>query len=517
MLVRLLLALAAAWLRALGSVVEGGQRIAIIGAGAAGASAAYFAQEELRARGMEPAEIHVYERSGRVGGRAQVGSVQYNNQTLYFEQGASMFIGQNRHLMAMALKFDLALCSHPCTFGHSNSADMAANGAAALGAYGLWEPRTRQWEVRMGSGPMLDSLRLLWRYRGVGDLGHVRRHTRTAVDEFMQSYEVFDNSTGGAYESWAEYLLDKPLLRMSAYYSAAEFYIGERVRRRFLDEVVSLATRVNYMQDIDRISAAGAHISMAAESDTAYSVAGGNWQIFAAMLAATPAHLHLNATVLDVQRAPALAARPYALRVRLASGDEAVEHFDSVIIATPLPLARMRVLDGRHTQATAVDYVSMHVTFVIGVLRSDLFPPSTDVPRLVVTPYHTAEPFNCLSILACLDPAARRCRDGPVLAKVFSREPLSVPQVFASVEWVRRKQWHAYPRLTPRNAGYANASSSGAFSLDRPSPPPIVLDRPGPAAGVYYVNGMESLFSTMESQSVAARHVVRLALFGKDK
>ncbi|KAJ2799539.1 hypothetical protein H4S07_005410 [Coemansia furcata] len=475
---------------------------------------------ELEARGLDPAEIHVFESGVRVGGRAHSGSVNYNNKTYHFEQGASMFIGKNRHLLDLAIKFELSLCSHPCTFAHTNDVDMEANQASSLGSYGVWEPRENKWLVRMGSGPLIDSVRMLWRYRGSGDLSYVRRRTQVAVDEFMQSYDDFNNHTTGIFSTWDEYLEDKPLLRTSLYYRAAEFYQSpsEHIRRRFLDEVVSLATRVNYMQDVDRISALGAHISMAAESDTAYSVAGGNWQIFANMISSAPAHLHLNTTVREIQRSPAGSDRPYALTVMSSEGVEITEYFDLVIIAAPLPLAKIRVLDEQHTKLVAADYVHMHVTFAIGILRDDLFPAGRDIPRLIVTPYRTTEPFNCLSILACLTQhSMQRCRDGPVLVKIFSHAPLDLQRVFSSVDWHHEQQWHSYPRLEPRNAGYVkeDGNESAAFRLDRKPPPPIILDQAGPATGVFYVNGMETLLSTMESQTVAARHVVRLALFGK--
>ncbi|KAJ2745622.1 hypothetical protein GGI20_002005 [Coemansia sp. BCRC 34301] len=497
------------------------RRIAVIGAGAAGASAAYYAQAELQARGLDPAEIHIFERSNRVGGRAHSSSVVYNNQTLHFEKGASMFIGKNQQLLDLAIRFNLSLCAHPCTFAHSNDFDMAANGASSLGAYGVWEPTDNRWTVRMGSGPFLDSMRMLWRYRGTGDLNYVRRRTQAAVEEFVKSYDEFNNHTAGMYNTWDDYLKEKPLLRTSLYYHATEFYLspGERIGRRFLDEVVSLATRVNYMQDVDRINALGAHISMAAESDTAYSVAGGNWQIFANMITSALAHLHLNTTVREIQRSAAGSDRPYSVSVLSSSGDEITESFDLVIVAAPLPLAGIRVLDGQHTELVAADYIFMHVTFAIGILRDDLFPAGRDLPRLIVTPYHTTEPFNCMSILACLSKdSTQRCRDGPVLVKIFSHAPLELSQIFASVEWHHEQKWHSYPRLEPRNAGYADDDEEepARFRLGRKSPPPIVLDRDGAASGVFYVNGMETLFSTMESQTVAARHVVRLALFGKN-
>ncbi|KAJ2778882.1 hypothetical protein H4R18_004344 [Coemansia javaensis] len=499
----------------------GARRIAVVGAGPAGAAAAYFAQEELRARGEQPAEIHVFERSGRVGGRVRAGTVVHGNRTLHFEMGASMFIGKNRHLVELAGRFNLTLCTHPCTYaGGTRGLD------ATLRSYGIWDPEGAgagaggQWVVGPGSGwRVLDVIRALWRYRGIGDLGHVRKRTAAAVGEFMQSYHAFANQSGGVFSTWDEYLADKPVLRSSLYYTAAEYYLsaGEAVRPRLLKEVVSLATRVNYMQDVDAISTLGAHISMAAESDTGYSVAGGNWQVFDRALAASGARLHLHTKVTNITHA----GEQYTVHARAAGRTADELNFDTVIIAAPLPLAGIDVLDNKHRALIAAEYVHMYVTFAIGTLRSTLLPRGP-IPQLVITPYRTTRPFNCMSILACLGPdgagAGKGCRDGPVLVKIFSHQPVDLGQVFESTTWHHEQQWDAYPKLVPRNAGYAvQDPDSKAFTLRRPSPPPIVLDAAGGGGGggVFYVNGMESLFSTMESQTVAARHVVRLALFGR--
>ncbi|KAJ1805163.1 hypothetical protein LPJ75_005392, partial [Coemansia sp. RSA 2598] len=502
-------------------------KIAIVGAGAAGASAAYFARQELAEHhGSAPLDIHVFESSTRIGGRAHVGKVAYNNRTMYFEQGASMFIGKNKHLVDMAARYNLTLCAHPCTFGDSAYVD----GSGGLGGYGVWEPAAGgvegrgSWAVRLRSGRTYrDGLRLLWRYGGLRDIGRVRGHTKAAVDEFMQSYGEFDDPDRGVFGSWDEYLRDKPALQKGLYYTAEQFYSAEAsgIGRRVLHEVVSLATRVNYMQDVDAVNTLGAHISMAAESDRAYSVAGGNWQIFGRMLDESGAHVHLNASVLSID-----VDDEHGYRLAVAGSSEGrdtrrrLRGFDAVVVATPLPLSGIRVLDGRHAALVDVPYVRMHVTFVIGQLRADLFPADSQrlepLPRLIVTPFGTTEPFNCLSILACLDSdSCAVAGRSTVLAKVFSHSPLDLSAVFASVHWHRRNSWHAYPRLVPRNAGnYSRAALDDpmAFRLDRGALPPIVLDRRDAASAVYYVNGMESLFSTMESQTVAARHVVRLAL-----
>ncbi|KAJ2638379.1 hypothetical protein GGF40_001698 [Coemansia sp. RSA 1286] len=506
-------------------------KLAVIGAGAAGASTAYFARQELSQRGHSDAEIHVFESSERIGGRAHVGTVTYNNQTMYYEQGASMFIGKNKHLMDMAARFNLTLCPHPCTFGKNKQNDIvAADATDSLAGYGLWNPFTRvgdvgggSWMVRQRAGQKYkNGLRMLWRYGGMSDINRVRGFTAEAVDEFLQSYKDFERLDAGVFGTWDEYLENKPMLKKSLYYTADQFYSAQKsaIGRKMLEEVVSLATRVNYMQDIDAINTMGAHISMAAESDEAYSVAGGNWQIFERMLGESGAQVHLKTRVLAVDSDHNDGINGYQLHVRSGSQDKDIlRGFDVVIVATPLPLSGIRVLDDRHAELVDAQYVRMHVTFVIGQLRSDLFPANDrhePLPRLIITPFRTTQPFNCLSILACLDPdSCALAGKSTVLVKVFSHKPLDLSAIFANVHWHHAHTWDAYPRLEPRNAGnYSSAEFDDplAFSLDRRKLPPIVLDRKGPAGGVYYVNGMETLFSTMESQTVAARHVVRLAL-----
>ncbi|KAI8319479.1 FAD/NAD(P)-binding domain-containing protein [Martensiomyces pterosporus] len=532
------------------------RRVAIVGAGPAGSAAAYFLRQELLARGENPSaptDIHVFERDGRVGGRAKSGKVEYGSQTLHFELGASMFIGKNKHLFDLSRKFNLTLCSHPCTFAHSNEYEMAYNGVSELGSYGIWDPSSSnqggEWVVKMGNSFWMDAIKMLWRYRGTSALNHVRKRTAQAVDEFMQSYDSFathagdsgssNNSKSKVFETWDAYLHDKPFMQMSLYYHAAEYYLssGERVSRRFLNEVVSLATRVNYMQDIDRVNVLGAHISMAAESSEAYSVAGGNWQIFERMLQESNATLHLSSAVRSIQHGKD------GYVVSAGTDDKALaEEFDIVIIAAPLPLSGIDVPGKHESAAAAVEYVHMYVTFAIGILNPSFF-PAGDIPQLVVTPYHTTQPFNCLSILACLPSGGnatahqppreqqrqQRCQDGPVLVKIFSHAPPALGQIFSSVEWQHEQEWHSYPKLIPRNSRYTHSDDDGddspktghhkPYRPPRPAIPPIVLDRradpgtPGVAGrGIYYVNGMETLFSTMESQTVAARHVVQLIL-----
>ncbi len=86
-------------------------RIAIIGAGAGGSSAAFYLSEHLQV-----AEVTIFEASGYVGGRAH--TINALNDSRYpVEIGASIFVEANRNLVSAAELFDLELIKNSPNLG----------------------------------------------------------------------------------------------------------------------------------------------------------------------------------------------------------------------------------------------------------------------------------------------------------------------------------------------------------------------------------------------------------------
>lgn len=86
------------------------RNIAIIGAGAAGSSAAFFLHKQLHTLAhRDQVEITVYEKESRVGGRTTV--IYPYNDSKYdpVEIGASIFIPENFHLTHAVEQFKLSL------------------------------------------------------------------------------------------------------------------------------------------------------------------------------------------------------------------------------------------------------------------------------------------------------------------------------------------------------------------------------------------------------------------------
>ena len=82
--------------------------VAIIGAGAAGASSAYFASQ---IQGVDPFDITVFESTDKVGGRARVFPIPHpydpSQAPIQVEVGAGIFIVENQYMYNLSKLFNL--------------------------------------------------------------------------------------------------------------------------------------------------------------------------------------------------------------------------------------------------------------------------------------------------------------------------------------------------------------------------------------------------------------------------
>lgn len=129
------------------------RRVAIIGGGPSGTSAAYWlskAQEKLESLGRsnEGVEIHLYEKDTQIGGRTRV-VYPYDDPQRYAaaELGASIFADVNRNLVRAAKDFNLPTDAHLDEEGSITA---------------VWDGQ--QFVVEDLSGGWWGSARLFWRY-----------------------------------------------------------------------------------------------------------------------------------------------------------------------------------------------------------------------------------------------------------------------------------------------------------------------------------------------------------------
>ncbi|KZP00717.1 FAD/NAD(P)-binding domain-containing protein [Calocera viscosa TUFC12733] len=439
-------------------------RVAVVGAGASGSSAAFFLNRTAKRLGKD-VQIDVYEKEGYIGGRSTT-VYPFGDRTLEpIELGASIFVNANKHMVRALQEWNLSTVPF-------DDAEYV----------GIWDGEEFAVIIRDDKPTWWDSAKLVWRY---GLLAPLR--TQRLVKALIASFDSLYTST---YLPFASVDALSSQLGFSEYtQSEAKAFLAKKgIRGLFPEELVDGATRVNYAQSIDEIHALGALVSMAANG--ANSVQGGNWQVFERMLRESGAKVRLNTTVAEI------APKGDAWQVTTSTGTKAV--YDHVVLSAPLHLSPYTLPANLSAPVPAHPYVHLHVTLLVTSTpgaRPEFFglPPNASLPDMILTTSKKGKEgvsaFNSLSYHG----ATR----GGWICKIFSMAPLSdawLDTAFGAenILWTYRKEWDAYPYLLPA------PGEPSQFA-------PTVLGK-----GLYYTSAWEAWVSTMETQSLAGRNVAEL-------
>ncbi|KZT70702.1 FAD/NAD(P)-binding domain-containing protein [Daedalea quercina L-15889] len=455
-------------------------RIAIIGAGAGGSSAAFWISKAKERFGLD-VDVDVYEKNDYIGGRSTVGYPYNNTEYEPVELGASIFVENNRNMWRATDEFGLERIS----FGEENN------------LMGIWDGQEFVLTTGGGSflGSWMDTFKVIWRY-GITAPRRTQALVKSMVTQFLTLYDPtaprFSNIT-----TLASSLGWTPVIASTA----AEYFDTQGIGRLFTRELVDAATRVNYGQDVDALHALEGMCSLAAGN--AASVKGGNFQVFERFLVRSNATVHLKTEVTSLIQDAASGAWLVG-----TSGTTRPRAYRGVILAAPFHSTAIEVSPPTLLEPVpAQPYVHLHVT----LLSTTSPTPNSSyfglgggsAPTEVLTTHNRVreglgeEPeFNSMTYHGKIKKA-----DGtPVerdewVVKIFSKQRVEdawLENMFGegNVGWVLRKEWDAYPVLPP----------TVSF-------PPIKL-----AKGLYYVNAFEPFISTMETETIASRNVVDLLL-----
>ncbi|KAF9182864.1 hypothetical protein BGZ51_004379 [Haplosporangium sp. Z 767] len=469
--------------------------IAIIGAGAGGASTAYYLHNYLQppqSRYMVNHSITIFEQSDKIGGRCTAFRVRNPGEKDEFvEVGASIFVKVNHNLNDAVKEFGLK------TKPLDNELAAIWNGKEFIFEESQW----RFWSVLKGL-----------RRWGLAPL-KLQRLLKKSLSNMLQSYKSVES-----FDSIAAFAKRFQLEKAASVFS--DIYLEENgIGKLYTKEIVEVATRVNYGSNLNEIHALGALVTMAAED--ALQVQDGNFQIFEGMVGQSKAHVRLNTKVTRVHKVASLhkGAEP-RFEVTTASGHS--EIFDSIVIAAPIHSINID-FDLDLPPQPKVNYRTIHATFVRGHVNSAYFNATSanKFPSHILTTNSDAE-FISLSIQI-------RLSTGETVTKIFSSEPIQadlLDRLYSSRTWVKRKVWKAYPRLQPIPSSLdVNPISDGAEKSLQPSQEQYVFGQQphqGQNAalaawgkveivpGVFYLNAFEPLISTMETETIAGKNVARL-------
>ncbi|KAJ3155126.1 hypothetical protein HDU89_007316 [Geranomyces variabilis] len=430
------------------------KRVAVIGAGAAGTSFAYFLRQAVP---DTDAKITILEATNRVGGRAS--AVDFEGASI--ETGASIFLKENQHLYNASKRFNLTLV-HSSTEPKPESDER----------WGIWSPVDRSFRFVSSTSSKLTLARMVWRY-GLRAPYEVARLARQAAAAFGSgAYSV--PTTSPVPPTLADLIADFKLLPYAD--QLGRPFLG--VNDLYLDEVVAAAMRVNYGQDLhSELPALPPLISMAAATGEVTAVENGNQQIFEHFAINAEASLHFEKRVTEIERRNSTLS-PY----KISTADGETAFFDAIAIAVPNPTFKFV---GIARQPIIHPYVHLHVTLVAETAPNPLYfgrnPPERILTCMDAITPPDAHRFNSISHL------------GNGTYKIFSPAEPSPEQL---AQWftpaparVARFKWFAYPRFGTDAARAAQEQ-------------PLMLDDQ-----VFYLNAFEHIFSTMESQAAVSKRV----------
>jgi prenylcysteine oxidase / farnesylcysteine lyase len=269
-------------------------------------------------------------------------------------------------------------------------------------------------------------------------------------------------------------------------------------------------------------------VAMAPEG--AAQIQGGNWQIFANMIAASSARVMLNMSVSAISRD----AKSDKYEIKTVSEDPSTESgndqlttkFDKVIIAAPYQFSNIKASDDVIQHAIdEIPYVQLHVTLFTSPFRLNPaffnLPPATQVPNLVLTTLgpddkessgdpgagkagfysisthqtvvnpKTGQPEHLYKIFSPMEITAEFLSEllGVPVPKSFTVDEREIEtNTVEAVSWHHPWTIYSYPKALPR----------------------VTFQDPIIGDGLYYTSGVESFISTMETSALMGMNVARL-------
>ncbi|KAI0381324.1 Prenylcysteine oxidase [Hypomontagnella monticulosa] len=486
------------------------KQVAIIGAGAAGSSAAYHLHKYAEQEGLE-VNITIFEKTDRIGGRTLTVNV-HGDPLSPVELGASIFVEVNHILFNATEEFNLPVTDP---------------GTDEKGLLGVWDGETFVYTQDSESWGWWNLAKLLWKY------GSAPYYTHRLVQDTIRTFLKLYEAPHFPFRSLSTKAFDLGLVKITGV-TGQQFLAENKLDGPFAREIVQASTRVNYASNLQYIHGLGTMVAMAPEG--AMAVAGGNWQIFLHMAINSMAYISLNSTVTSITKeGPGLPRYTLATKTTGAENEESADYpvvFDDVVIATPYQFSG--ITHDAETIPHPVDsipYVELYVSlFATSYRFSPAFfnlEPASTVPISVLTTLHPDEEvksgpegvgkagfYSATLVKVVTNP---KTLNTEYVYKIFSPEKVTpeflsrllgvqVPETFTSsdtedketsedaktavspITWYHAAVFHPYPQKLPR----------------------VTFQDPILGDGLWYTSGIESFISTMETSALMGMNVARL-------
>ena len=330
---------------------------------------------------------------------------------------------------------------------------------------------------------------MLYRY-GLGSLFKLDHFVKNLLINFKSIYRNL-NSSGASYNSVADLLISMGPFSKNGESSEEMLKLTKvtlndkleslEINRNLIDELVTVATRLNYGQMPKDMHAFVGFVSLVGVDNDLWAVEGGNVKVLECALELSKAKVVKK----EVEKVD---ASEKMIKVFLASDDpkEQVKSvdYDIVVIATPLTADKSNLT----ILPSSPEFPGSFHTTVATIVEGDLIPTGTTTNIYL-------SPNNFLASIERIYPVDYdpvKDSPPPSVYKLFSKRALTMTELssfFTSIKSVKVTPWLAYPDFS--------------VNMDLSS---FVL-----SPGLFYTSKIEFAASAMEMSAIAAKNVANLA------
>lgn len=455
-------------------------KVAIIGAGAGGSSAAYHLQKFTSGR----FNITIFERNSYVGGRSTTIGNYDPGYPYDIELGGAVFVTVNKILVESAKKFNLTL--------QELGSFSKIHGDVFQDSIGIWNGTDFTFTTSKQNNSYWLLAKLLWKYKlsPIRVYLSLKKFVRTFIQEYYENHFPLQGLNEVNKVSGFDHVTNQ---------TGEEFLLGKGVGTDFLHELLETVTRVNYRSNLDDIHGLEALVSVAAD-EKAYRVKGGNFLIFENFIKASNASLKLNTDVLQLSKQGSLWNVTYQ-----SNNDDTNTHselFDHVVLASPFNQTSI-AFDDSISIPREVEYRELYVTFIqtnrTQQLNHAIFKHYSIPEQILTTSPTDSIPFFSINLVD-YDKESDK-----IIYKIFSPIPIDYQYLenflfdekqtdWNHVKIIFSKLWKPYPHLIP-------ISTFDDFLIGE---------------NFWYLNTIESFISTMETAAFAGANVAGLISIGQN-
>ena len=342
----------------------------------------------------------------------------------------------------------------------------------------------------------LQALELCWHY-GLRSLYNMNSLVSDLLQKFAKVYTFLDFGHWKDTEAMLNTIGGQPTNRLIGR-SLTQDLEGHAVGRTLIEELVTVAVRVNYGQMPESIHAFVGYISLAGAEGGLWSIEGGNWKLPQALVDLSQARL-VKSRVMSVKRQLVDNRSDQHLKTAseklVATTSDGSEHvFDIIVVAAP-QTSDKSPLD--MSDVVTLSFPGNYHRTVATLVRSQggLNPKFFNIKKGQLTSVNFfVNNASLINSVSKIYPASHQEKDLNVY-KVFSQDLLSydvLDSMFNNRSKTVVADWLAYPHYKA--------------SENSPWPQPFKL-----AHNLYYTSAVEWAGSAMEMSAIAAKNVANFA------